>query len=51
MAIRMAVNDDPSVTTALLVVSTTGAVLFLALYIVALRGAAVELRRTRAASA
>jgi len=50
MAIRMAVNDDPSVTTPLLVVSTTGAVLFLALYIVALRGAAVELRRTRAAS-
>jgi hypothetical protein len=39
------------VTTPLLVVSTTGAVLFLALYIVALRGAAVGLRRTRAASA
>ncbi len=44
-------NDDPSVTTALLLVSTTGAVLFLALYIVALRGAAVDLRRTRAATA
>jgi hypothetical protein len=51
MAIRMAVNDDPSVTTPLLVVSTTGAVLFLTLYVVALRGAAIELRRTRAASA
>jgi hypothetical protein len=51
MAIRMAVNDDPSVTTPLLLVSTTGAVLFLALYIVALRGAAVELRRTRPAGA
>lgn len=50
MAIRMALRDDPAVTPPLLVVSTTGAVAFLTLYIVALRGA-VEFRRPRATSA
>ena len=49
MAIRMALRGDPAVTTPLLVVSTSGAVLFLALYVLALRGAAVQLRpRSRA---
>ncbi|HEV8447801.1 MAG TPA: hypothetical protein VGQ44_13310 [Gemmatimonadaceae bacterium] len=40
MAIRMALRDDPAVTTPLLVVSTTGAGVFLVLYVLALRNAA-----------
>jgi hypothetical protein len=45
MAIRMALRNDPSVTTTMLVVSTSGAVMFLALYVLALRGASVRLQR------
>lgn len=41
MAIRMALRDDPAVTAPLLIVSTTGAAVFLALYVLALRNAAV----------
>lgn len=48
MAIRMAVRHDPGLTTPLLVVSTAGAVLFLALYALTLRGAAAQLRRLEA---
>jgi len=47
MAVRMTLRDDPAVTTPLLLVSTTGATLFLMLYVAALPGAAVQLYSRR----
>jgi hypothetical protein len=44
MAIRMTIVNDPSATAPLLVLSTVGALLFLTLYVLALRAAAIRLQ-------